>query len=118
MVKTWAELHQYVQQFFTENYDEDITAEHLKVFLTDLLNTVSSYVVSGIAEVRRGKVNVTTAGTQITFNPAFENTDYVILGKVMVGKNKVNHSEYNRTKEGLMIKPVVNGVFEYQAVPE
>ena len=115
-VKTWSELHQYIQQYFTENFDEDITGEQLRVFLTNLLDTVASHVVSGIEEVRRGRVNVTTAGTLVTFKAEFEN-DYVIWGKVMAGTSKVGHYEYNRTTTGLMVKPVINGVYEYIAVP-
>lgn len=116
-VKTWTELHEYVQAHFIENYDEDITAEHLRVLLIDLLDTLSAVISTGISEVRRGSVDVTTAGTQITFINAFEDLDYIVIGHVVSGKAIVRHEEYDFTVNGFKVKPVVNGKYTYIAVP-
>jgi hypothetical protein len=116
-VKTWTELHEYVQEYFLENYDEDITAEHLRVFLVDLLDTIAAVISSGSTDIRRGKVYCTTAGTLVSFDQEFDDMNFVIIGRVYDGHKIILHQEYDITTTGLTVKPVLNGYYSYVAVP-
>ncbi len=116
-VKTWTELHQYVQLHFLENYDEDITAEQLRIFLTDLLDTIAAVISSGSTDIQRGKVYCTTSGSWVSFDQEFENLNFVIIGRVYDGNKIILHQEYGVTTKGLYVKPVLNGYYSYVAVP-
>jgi hypothetical protein len=116
-VKTWTELREYVQANFIENYDEDITAEQLRVFLIDLLDTLSTILINGLADMRRGKINVTTAGTYIEFSRPFDDLDYEVIGMVISGHAKVSFYETDFTVDGFMVHPLQNGEYRYIAVP-
>jgi len=117
-VKTWTELHDYVQEHFIENYDEDITAEQLRIFLIDLLDTVSNVIISGIADIRRGSVNVTTAGTDITFSRPFDDLDYIVIGNVISGHAVVRHFESDFAADKFKVTPLQNGIYTYVALPK
>lgn len=116
-VKTWTELRAYVQAKFLENFDKDITGEHLRIFLTDLVDTITSEIASGTTEVRRGSVYVTTAGFVVTYDLAFSDLNYEIVGQVWVDGNPVIHSESDKTQSSIKITPSENGIYRYMAIP-
>ena len=116
-VKSWNDLKSYVQQYFLENYDEEITAEQLRVILIDLIDTISMYLSSNEGQIRKGAANVLTSGSQIVFDTPFSDTSYVVLGNCFALNNLVLHSEYDFTTTGFKVKPAINGRYKYVAFP-
>jgi hypothetical protein len=116
-VKSWNELKSYVQQYFLENYDEEITAEQLRVILIDLIDSTSMYIQSNEGQIRKGTVNVLTSGTVVTFDTPFADTNYVVIGNCFASNNLVLHSEYDFTTVSFKVKPAINGRFKYVAFP-
>ena len=116
-VRSWNELKSYVQQYFLENYDEEITAEQLRVFLIDLIDSVAMYFQSNEGTIRKGTVSVLTSGTQVIFEVPFSDTNYVVIGNCFAANNLVLHSEYDFTTTGFKVKSAINGRYKYVAFP-
>ena len=116
-VQTFTYLRNYVQSYFLENYDEEITAQHLRTFLTDLLDSLEAITSVEEDQIRRGSQSVSTAGTTITFDLAFDDTNYIVIGKCTSGNNKILYQEYDYTASNFKVKPVANAIFKYIAIP-
>ncbi len=116
-VRSWNELKSYVQQYFLENYDEEITAEQLRIILVDLIDTISMYLSSNEGQIRKGAANVLTSGSLVVFDTPFSDTNYVVIGNCFALNNLVLHSEYDFTASGFKVKPAINANYKYVAFP-